>query len=232
MDNEKNKQMDAEMSAALFSERERFEMLFADNWKKVAVIGVLIALVVAIAFSAWSFANRASIRATYAFADAADIASLEKALAENSGKKGALAARLRLVQLCIDAKDYEKAVKQLKIVASEKEADADVKGKALVTEAFILELQGKNKEAAALFSRVAADASCSAVIRLEAAAAAGRLLAATDPDAAAAVLSNAAALPAATSRAAQALSEVKDLQLALKNGELGPKPKAKVLKAK
>ena len=232
MDNEKNKQMNAEMSAALFSERERFEMLFAENWKKIAVIGVLIALVVAIAFSAWSFANRASIHATYAFADAADIASLEKALAENGSQKGALAARLRLVQLCIDAKDYEKAAKQLKLVASDSEADAAVKGKAAVTEAFILELQNKTKDAAALFSRIAATASYPAVIRLEAAAAAGRLLAAADPDGAAAVLSNAMGIAVNSTQAAQALREVKDLQLALMNGELGPKPKAKVQKAK
>ena len=52
MDQKQTQQMNAEMSSALFSERERFEMLFADHWKKAAVIGVLIALVVALAFTA------------------------------------------------------------------------------------------------------------------------------------------------------------------------------------
>jgi hypothetical protein len=232
MDNEKSKQMNAEMSAALFSERERFEMLFADHWKKAAVIGVLIALVVALAFTAWSFANRSSIRATYAFADANDIASLEKALAENSSKTGALAARQRLVQLYIDGKNYDKALQQLKLVASDEAADADVKGKAALTEGLIMELQGKEKDAAARFTRIAGDANCKAALRLEAAAAAARLMAAKDPDGAAAILEKAGKLTADSPRAAQALSEVRDLQIALFNGELGAKPKAKAAKAK
>ena len=232
MDNEKSKQMNAEMSAALFSERERFEMLFADHWKKAAVIGVLIALVVALAFTAWSFANRSSIRATYAFADASDIASLEKALAENSGKTGALAARQRLVQLYIDAKKYDDALKQLKLVAADEAANADVKGKAALTEGLIMELQGKEKEASALFTRIAGDANNQSALRLEAAAAAARLMAAKDPDGAAAVLARAAALTITSPQAAQALKEVQELQIALFNGELGPKPKAKTAKAK
>ena len=94
MDNKKARQMDAEMSAALFSERERFEMLFADNWKKIAVIGVAIALVIALAFVAWSMTNRAAAKAAYAFSDAADAPALEKALAQYGSKKGALSAPL------------------------------------------------------------------------------------------------------------------------------------------
>ncbi len=232
MDNEKNKQMNAEMSAALFSERERFEMLFAEHWKKVAVAGVLIALVTALAFMAWSFANRTATRAAHAFADAADIPALEKALAENKGKKGTLAARRRLVQLYVDAKKYDEAKKTLKLIAADPEADSELRGSAAVTEALILELQGKNKEAAAAFAKTAKDANFSVTVRLEAAAAAGRLLAPVDPDGAAAVLEQATKLSAATQRANQALDAVKELKLALDNGELGPKPKAKAKKAK
>lgn len=232
MDNDKNKQMNAEMSAALFSERERFEMLFAEHWKKVAVIGVLIALVVALIFTAWSIAERSATGAAHAFADAADIPALEKALAENGSKKGALAARRRLVQLYVDAKKYDEAMKQLKLVAADPEADGAIRGTAALTEALILELQGKNKEAAALFTRIARDANVEAALRLEAAAAAGRLLAPADPNGAAAVLEQAAKLTANNQRAAQALSTVKDLKLALENGELGAKPKVRAQKAK
>ena len=78
MDNKQTQQMNAEMSSALFSERERFEMLFAENWKKIAVIGVAFALVVALAFAAWGMANRSATRAAYSFADAADAPALEK----------------------------------------------------------------------------------------------------------------------------------------------------------
>ena len=232
MDKEKNKQMDAEMSAALFSERERFEMLFAENWKKVAVIGVLIALVVALAFVAWRMADSADRRAAHAFADAADIASLEKALAENGSKKGALAARQRLVQLCIEAKKYDTAVKELKLIAADPEADSTVRGNAALSEAFVMELQGKNKEAAALFSKAAANTNYGTALRLEAAAAAGRLLAPVDPKAALDVLERASRLVASNQMAAQALSTVKDLKIALENGELGPKPAARTQKAK
>lgn len=232
MDNEKTKQMNSEMSAALFSERERFEMLFAENWKKIAVIGVLVALVIALAFVAWSVANRSAIRAAHAFADAADAPALEKALAENSGKTGALTARQRLVQIYIDGKKYAEALKQLKLVAADPQADMNVRGNAVVTEALILELQGKVKEAAALFAKTAASANYKNAVRLTAAAAAGRLLAASEPDRAAAVLDQASRLMADTPQANQALESVKELKLALANGELGPKPKARTPKAK
>lgn len=232
MDNEKSKQMNAEMSAALFSERERFEMLFAEYWKKAAVIGVLIALVIALAFVAWNFANRSAIRATHAFADAADAPALEKALAEYGGKTGALAARQRLIQLYIDAKNYDGALKQLKLISADSEADMNVRGNAALTEGLVLELQGKIKEAAALFAKTAASANYRSAVRLEAAAAAGRLLASTDPNGAAAVLDKALKVIPDSQLANQALAQVKDLKLALANGELGPKPGAKAKKAK
>ena len=232
MDNEKNKQMNAEMSAALFSERERFEMLFAEHWKKIAVIGVLIALVVALVFVAWGITNRSAIKAAHAFADAADVPALEKALAENAGKKGALTARQRLVQLYIDGKKYDEALKQLKLVAADPDADSNIRGNAVVTEGLIYELQGKNKEAADLLAKTAASANYRNGVRLNAAAAAGRLLAAVDPSRAATVLEQASKLMADTPVAKQALESVQELKLALANGEFGAKPKAKTPKAK
>ena len=232
MDNKQTRQMNAEMSSALFSERERFEMLFAENWKKIAVIGVAVALVVALAFAAWGMVNRSATKAAYAFADAADAPALEKALAENGSAKGALAARQRLIQLYVDTKNYPAALKQIKLVASDAEADSAVRGRAALNEALVLELSGKTKEAAAAFAKAAGNINFKNAIRLEAAAAAGRLLAAADPDGAAAVLSNAMGITVNSTQAAQALREVKDLQLALMNGELGPKPKAKVQKAR
>lgn len=232
MDKEKSKQMNAEMSAALFSERERFEMLFAEYWKKAAVIGVLIAFVVALVFAAWNFANRSAIRATHAFADASDAPALEKALAENSGKTGALAARQRLVQLYVDAKNYDGALKQLKLIAADSDADMGIRGNAALTEGLILELQGKNKEAAALFAKTAGSANYKNAVRLEAAAAACRLLAPADPRGAAAVIDKVIRLVPDSQLATQALAQVKDLKLALENGELGPKPAAAKKKAK
>lgn len=232
MDKKQAQQMNAEMSSALFSERERFEMLFAENWKKIAVAGIFIALVVAIAFAAWGFVNRSARQAAFAFADAADAAAIEKALAQNAGKKGALAARQRLIQLYVDAKKYNEALAQLKLVAADPEADSSVKGNAALNEALILELTGKNKEAAAAFTKCAGNVSFSNSVRLQAAAAAARLLAPAEPDAAAAVLAKGALLAGDTQAAAQYLSVVKAMQLALENGELGPKPKAKTPKAR
>jgi hypothetical protein len=232
MDNKQTQQMNAEMSSALFSERERFEMLFAENWKKIAVIGVAVALVVALAFAAWGMVNRSATKAAYAFADAADAPALEKALAENGSRKGALAARQRLIQLYVDAKNYPAALKQIKLVASDAEADSAVRGRAALNEALVLELSGKTKEAAAVFAKTAADINFKNAIRLEAAAAAARLLAPADANGAEAVLAKAAKLTADSQSAAQYLSVVKAMQLALENGELGPKTKAKAPKAK
>lgn len=232
MDKKQTQQMNAEMSSALFSERERFEMLFAENWKKIAVIGVAVALVIALAFAAWGMSTRAARQAAYAFADATDVPALEKALAQNKGKKGALAARQRLIQLYVDAKKYKEALAQVKLVAADPEADAAVKGTAAINEGLILELTGKNKEAAAAFVKTAGNVNFSNAVRLQACAAAARLLAPADPNGAAAVLARGAKLAGDTQSAAQYLAVVKAMQLALENGELGPKPKAKTPKTK
>lgn len=232
MDNKKARQMDAEMSAALFSERERFEMLFADNWKKIAVIGVAIALVVALAFVAWGMTNRAAAKAAYAFADAADAPALEKALVEYGRSKGALAARLRLVQLYADAKNYDGALKQIRLVIETPEADAALRSRAAVTEALILEAAGKTKEAAAAFRKIAGNANYKTAARLEAAVAGARLIAASDPSGAVALLEAASRLTPDSQAAARHLSAAKSMLLALENGELGPKPKAKKAKVK
>ena len=232
MDNKKSRQMDAEMSAALFSERERFEMLFADHWKKVAVIGVAIALLVALAFVAWSLTNQAATRAAYAFADAADAPALEKALAEYGTRKGALAARERLVLLYVDAKNYDGALKQIRLVINAPEADAACRSRAAVTEALVLEVAGKTKEAAAAFSKIAGNANYKTAARIEAAVSGARLIAGTDPDGAAALLETASRLNPDSQVAAKNLSVAKSMLLALENGELGPKPKAKKAKVK
>lgn len=228
----KQAQMNAEMSSALFSERERFEMLFADHWKKVAVIGVAVALLVALVFAAWNMTNRAATKAAHAFADAADAPALEKALAENAGKKGAVAARQRLISVYVEQKNYDGALKQVKEIMKSAEADISVRGKTAVAEGLILELKGSTKEAAAHFVKVANNASYKSAVRLEAAAAACRLMAAKDPDGAAALLDRAARITPDSQVASQHLAAVKAMQLALANGELGPKPKAKTAKAK
>ena len=227
MDKKQAKQLNAEMSSALFSETERFEMLIAAHWKKAAVAGVAIALVAALIFVAWNMNRRAAIQAAHAFADASDAAALEKALGTHGSKDGAIYARQRLVQLYVDAKNYDGALKQLKLIAADSRADGALRGRAKLEEAYVLELSGKTKEAAAAFSRIAGDANCRNAVRLEACAAAGRLLAPADPAGAAAVLARCAKLTADSQLARRYLAEVKSLQLALENGELSAAPAAK-----
>ena len=86
--------------------------------------------------------------------------------------------------------------------------------------------------AAAAFTKAAGNINFKNAIRLEAAAAAARLLAPADANGAGAILAKAAKLSADSQSAAQYLSAVKAMQLALENGELGPKPKAGTPKAK
>ena len=230
MDKKQAQQMNAEMSSALFSERERFEMLFAEHWKKIAVIGIAVALVVALAFASWSFVKQKAIKATYEFADAVDAPALEKVLAANGSKIGAVAARQRLVQIYIDSKKYDDAVKHLKLIISDPNADDAVRGRATLDQALVLELNGKIKDAAAVFAKVASDVNYKTALRLEAAAAAGRLMASYDAKGAAAVLDRGSKLAPDSQLAAYHLGTVKSLQLALVNGELSVKPAAKAVK--
>ena len=54
MTEEKNKiskkKIDAEMGQALFSDTERFEMWFAENWKKTAAVSLIIVIAISAAF--------------------------------------------------------------------------------------------------------------------------------------------------------------------------------------
>lgn len=226
MDKAQTKKINAEMSAALFSDTERFEMLFASHWKKVAVASVLIALIVAVIFAVIGIKASADRKVAHAFADAADAAALEKVLAANASHRGAVPARQRLIKMLADQKQYDAALKQLKLLIADEKADRMIRGQAMVDEAAILELSGKKAEAAAAFAKAAADKTLNASLRLEACCGAGRLFAEIkQPDQAAGSLRLASTIPADSQSGAYWAENAKTLLIALENGELGPKPK-------
>ena len=216
----REKQINAALEQTLFNDVERFEFWFAAKWKRIAVLAVLAAVAVAAVFGVMSFRRAEERRAASAFADAVTVDALTAALTKYAGHKGEALARFRLAGLHIEAKQNEKALLQLQLVAANPETDLSLRGQSQLLAAYLQEQSGKLAEAAASFRQIGADASYSPALRCEAGYSAGRLLIALKRfDEAGAVLRNASSLATRGSTGEYWKAQSSELLLALDSGE-------------
>jgi len=216
-----NKNFNTELEQALFSDRERFEMWIAENWKKVAVAAVLAALVTAGGFSALWHRSHTNRRASYALVDAAD-ADLEKTLKQYPDAPGAALARMRLAQKYAADKKYDDAIRLYRQISGDSDTDETLRNAARLAVAATQENAGSSAEAASSYSSIAQDAALAPDVRGEAGLAAARLLAREKKlKEAAAVLQNVIAM-AGSPRGAACAEIAKNRLVAIENGEFGP----------
>ena len=172
---DRKKALDAEISKAIMTDFERVAHGFITYWKPIAATAVGLAIL--ISAISWAAAHQRTVarEAREALSGAATAETLEKALADHADSPAAAPARFRLAVLLIQAKNYDKAIAQLKLIG---EADGDVylAANAALTEAYALELSGKAADAAAKFSDLAGLTTAPTAVRAEARYAAGRLL--------------------------------------------------------
>ena len=169
-----SKALNKEIGDALFSEDERFEMFFAANWKKILVAALAVVVAITAVFAIRLHSSNAKKQAAAKLTEAATPAALEKALAENADAASADAARFRLAGMYIAEKKYDQALQVFdKLSSTAKEPE--LRDKARLNAAYMLEMSGKNAEAAQKFAAVAAPGTSSPAVRAEAAYSAGRL---------------------------------------------------------
>ena len=165
------------MGQALFSDRERFEMWFSENWKRTAIISLAAVVAVSVAFGVKNHIeeSRAEAASTLAAADTVD--ALKAALKKHPDSSAAPIAKLRLANMLFDKADYAGAIVYLKEIADASDADVVVKNAAKMNYAKALELTGKTEDAAKAFASIAATDGVNFSVKSEAAFNAARLYA-------------------------------------------------------
>lgn len=171
---DRKKALDAEISRTMMTDFERFAHGFITYWKPIAA--TVVGLAVLISAISWAAAHQKKVarEAREALAGATTVETLEKALADHAGSHAAMPARFRLAVMHLQAKNYDKAIAQLRQIG-DADGDASLAANAALTEGYALELSGKAADAAAKFSALAGLATAPMAVRAEARYAAGRL---------------------------------------------------------
>lgn len=172
-----NKKIDSNMGVALFSDRERFEMWFAENWKKTAIISLAVVVIISLAFGIVGKISENKAAGAAELAAATTVDTLKAALAKHSDNPASPMARLRMANMLFDAARYSDATAYLKEIVDDADADQTLIATARLNIAKALELSGKREEAAKAFSSSAAASAGNFSIKCESAFSAARLLA-------------------------------------------------------
>ena len=186
-----SKALNAEIENALFNDVERCELFFTTLWKQTVAVAIAAVLAVTAAFAVYHHQLKAKRAAAEQLGSANTAAELGSAIAKYPDAPGVALARYRLALKLIEEKKYDQAVQELAKVTGA--ADASLRAKARLTEAYATELAGKLADAAQKFNALGNSADANAAVKCEAIYSAGRLYAKLGKKAEAkAVLKNAA----------------------------------------
>lgn len=198
-----DKKINNGMGEALFSDRERFEMWFTENWKKTAIIALGVVVVFSAAFGIAGHIKAKRIAGAAELSAATTIDTLKAALKKNSDNPASSIARLRLANMLFDAGKYTDAIEYLNAIAADKNADQMLVNTAKLNIAKALELSGKLEESADAFSKCAAASGDNMSIKAEAAFGAARLY-------------------AKLGKTAKALAEITNIKSSVKDAMMNP----------
>ena len=172
-----SKETKIDMGQALFSDRERFEMWFSENWKRTAVISLAVVVAVSVAFGIKNHIEDNRAKAAAALSAATTVESLKEAVAKYADSAAAPMAKIRLANMLFDKASYQDAIPYLQEVAGDADADVVLKNAAKMNYAKALELTGKTADAAKEFAALAAENGVSFSVKSEAAYNSARLYA-------------------------------------------------------
>ena len=216
-----DKKVNSGMGEALFSDRERFEMWFTENWKKTAIISLVVVCAFSVAFGIRGHIENSRKAGAAELSAATTVDTLKAAIAKNSGNPAAAVAGVRLANMLFDAGRYAEAIPFLEQVAKDKDADPMLVSTEKMNIAKALELSGKLEDAAKAFSAAAA-ASSNFIIKSESAFHAARLYAKLGKTAAALEeIQSIEAAKAGNNAMSPYADDAAVLKLAIENGEYG-----------
>ena len=217
-----NKKIDSGMGEALFSDRERFEMWFTENWKKTAIISFAIVVVLSLAFGVAGYIADSKAAGAAELSAATTVDTLKAALEKHPDNPASAMARLRMANMLFDAERYNDAITYLTAIANDADADSVLVATAKLNIAKALELSGKLEEAAKAFSASAAAANDNFSIKCEAAFSAARLFAKLGKTASALEeIQNLDAANGAQNAVSPYAADAAALKIAIENGEYG-----------
>ncbi len=155
---------------------KKAELWLEKNWKKVIAVIILATIAGMAVFISLYLKKQKNDDLMQAFA-AAEAAELGALLEKNPTAPGAAAARIGLAEKLLNEKKYGEAKEQFKLLASDKNAAAELRSRAKLGSAACDELAGNKKAAADSYLLLVNDSSIPRRVRDEAAFHAGRLLA-------------------------------------------------------
>lgn len=155
---------------------KKAELWLEKNWKKVIAVIILATIAGMAVFISLYLKKQKNDDLMQAFA-AAEAAELGALLEKNPAAPGAAAARIGLAEKLLNEKKYGEAKEQFKLLASDKNAAAELRSRAKLGSAACDESAGNKKAAADSYLLLVNDSSIPRRVRDEAAFHAGRLLA-------------------------------------------------------
>ena len=180
----------------LYSDRERMEIWIGENWKKCVILAAVVVVAVVAVYSV-RYRSEEKRRAAIVALASAKAEELPAVLAKYPDSPGAATAKMRLAEHLMSQKKYADAKARYAEVAQDRNAPAELRGRAKIAGAACDELSGNLQDAAAACTALMSDSSAGTTIREEAGFQAGRLLIALKEfDRAAEVLRNVADMPA------------------------------------
>lgn len=153
---------------------DRFEDFVSTNLNQIVWGAVIIVIGLAIFFVVYEHVQTAENKACVALSSAKDTKELNKALKKYPDSKGDASAKLNLGTLYFKEGKYQEALEAYQNLADSADP-GDIKSRAALNTAYILEAMEKQEQAAEKFAEVGLDANSPEYIRNEANYSAGRL---------------------------------------------------------
>lgn len=154
---------------------DRFEGFVIKNWKRILHFFIAVVIAAAIAAILVKVYNSNRSAAVAALSNAKTSEQLSKAIEEYPDTLSALSARVRLAEIYIKEKQYEKAREAYAGIIAFPGAPPEMLWQARMSSAFLFDAQGKEEKAAHMFSALASSPLLPRQLRAEAAFNAGRL---------------------------------------------------------
>ncbi len=170
------KELNRQIGAALFSDTERMEMWFAEHWKSVIAVAVVVLVAGTATFGVWKYREYRYECAVSALQNAATVEALQQTLATYADCDAAPAARYRLANLLLQKKDYKNAASQFQTISDTPAVSPDLAENARFKKIVCAELAGDIKQAAEQYAAFGNDTRMTPARRAEADYAACRLL--------------------------------------------------------
>lgn len=142
----------------LFSDRERAEIWFAENWK-MCLVGAVAVIVIASGILFWRHFERQRSAAGAAELAVATAENIDAVVAKNAGNPMVAPSRIRIAAGLMAANKFAEARKEFRKVADDAKAPDFLRRRAKMNAAACAELGGDPKTAAAEFAVIAGENS-------------------------------------------------------------------------